>query len=162
MYENIWGSQLASNKLTSCFAPAKMLSWQTVRLLGILWLISRSLIWCEVLKEMSLSIHQEEIPNRHQQHPDINNIHTKCLHTWGSAATLCIGQGQHATAAPAVAAHKHLGSRHWCFFTLVWVKDLIVDVCTLMFCKINKKSSGSEWTDIDYSSFHFSIIHFVI
>lgn len=30
-------------------------------------------------------------------------------HMWGSAATLCDGQGQHATAAPAVAAHKHVG-----------------------------------------------------
>lgn len=43
-------------------------------------------------------------------------------HMWGSAATLCNSQGQHATAAPAVATHKHSGSRHLCFFTFVTVK----------------------------------------
>lgn len=62
--------------------------------LGMLWVISRSFIWSAVLKEVSQSIHQEEIPNRQQQHPDMNNIYTERLHILGGALTLCSSQGQ--------------------------------------------------------------------
>lgn len=54
-------------------------------------------------------------------------------HMLGSAATLCNGQGQHATPAPAVATCKHVGSRHWCVLMFVRVKYLNVEACTMMF-----------------------------